>query len=211
MRRFFWAPKNLYFNWWLRKYFQSFFFLSQPLALGKRCIFVLIFYVPVNNFSIMLGCAFLGWTSTKQRIKCLAQVPPMRLEPATIGSRVTYSNTEPLHSPLHSFKLCRLKFKISQNIEFLSSNLKTCSMPLKNINYKWTGQLSFDKLEINQSKYYILPNSGFWGQQAPKSWIKKWTATCDFHQCGILTSVDSDKPLQPPFKLRNSNAVRSVP
>ena len=28
--------------------------------------------------------------------------------------------------------------------------------------------------------------------------------TCDFQQCGILTSVDSDEPVQPPFKLRNS-------
>ena len=29
--------------------------------------------------------------------------------------------------------------------------------------------------------------------------------TCDFKQCGILTYVDSDEPVQPPFKLRNSN------
>ena len=29
-------------------------------------------------------------------------------------------------------------------------------------------------------------------------------ATGDFQQSGILTSVDSIKPLQPPFKLRNS-------
>ena len=28
--------------------------------------------------------------------------------------------------------------------------------------------------------------------------------TCDFQQCGILTCVDSDEPVQPPFKLRNS-------
>ena len=28
--------------------------------------------------------------------------------------------------------------------------------------------------------------------------------TCDFQQCGILTSVDSDEPVQPPFKVRNS-------
>ena len=28
--------------------------------------------------------------------------------------------------------------------------------------------------------------------------------TCDFQQCGILTSVDSDKPVQPPVKLRHS-------
>ena len=28
--------------------------------------------------------------------------------------------------------------------------------------------------------------------------------TCDFQQCGILTSLDSDKPVQPLFKPRNS-------
>ena len=28
--------------------------------------------------------------------------------------------------------------------------------------------------------------------------------TCDFQQCGTLTSVDSDEPVQPSFKLRNS-------
>ena len=27
---------------------------------------------------------------------------------------------------------------------------------------------------------------------------------CDFQQCGILTSVDSYEPVQPPFKLRTS-------
>ena len=31
-----------------------------------------------------------------------------------------------------------------------------------------------------------------------------WDVTCDFQQCGILTSVDTDEPVQPPFKLRNS-------
>ena len=28
--------------------------------------------------------------------------------------------------------------------------------------------------------------------------------TCDFQQCGILTSVDSDEPVQSPVKLRHS-------
>ena len=28
--------------------------------------------------------------------------------------------------------------------------------------------------------------------------------TCDFQKCGILTCIDSDEPVQPPFKLRNS-------
>ena len=32
----------------------------------------------------------------------------------------------------------------------------------------------------------------------------KCLATCDFQQCSILTSVDSDEPVQPPFTLRNS-------
>ena len=27
---------------------------------------------------------------------------------------------------------------------------------------------------------------------------------CDFEQCGILTSPNKDEPVQPPFKLRNS-------
>ena len=31
--------------------------------------------------------------------------------------------------------------------------------------------------------------------------------TCDFKQCGILTSVDSDQPVQPPVKLRNSKII----
>ena len=26
-----------------------------------------------------------------------------------------------------------------------------------------------------------------------------WAVTCDFQQCGILTSVDSDEHVQPPF------------
>ena len=34
--------------------------------------------------------------------------------------------------------------------------------------------------------------------------------TCDFQQCDILTGIDSDEPLQPTFKLRNSNDVQSV-
>ena len=32
----------------------------------------------------------------------------------------------------------------------------------------------------------------------------KRAATCDFQQYGILTSGESDEPVQPPFKLINS-------
>ena len=34
--------------------------------------------------------------------------------------------------------------------------------------------------------------------------LSKWTVTHDFQQCGILTHIDSDEPVQPPLKLRNS-------
>ena len=34
--------------------------------------------------------------------------------------------------------------------------------------------------------------------------IYTWAVTCDFQQCGILISVDSDEPVQPPVKLWNS-------
>ena len=63
------------------------------------CLFDLIINVPVNIFSVMSGWVFLGLTSTKQRIKCLAQghnaVPPVRLEPAAPQSRIKHSTTEP--------------------------------------------------------------------------------------------------------------------
>ena len=51
------------------------------------CLFDLLLYVSVNNFSVMLGWFFQSWTSTKQRIKCLAQghkaVAPVRPQSAT--------------------------------------------------------------------------------------------------------------------------------
>ena len=31
--------------------------------------------------------------------------------------------------------------------------------------------------------------------------------TCAFQQCGILTSVDLDEPIQPPVKLRSSKLM----
>ena len=57
-------------------------------VLYKYFLFDLILYVPVNSFSVMSGRFFLGRTSTKQGIMCLAQghnaVTPVRLEPATL-------------------------------------------------------------------------------------------------------------------------------
>ena len=50
----------------------------------------------------MQGRVFLGWTSTKLGLMCLAQghnaMTPLRLEPAALQSRVEHSTTEPLPS-----------------------------------------------------------------------------------------------------------------
>ena len=45
---------------------------------------------------------------------------------------------------------------------------------------------------------WITENGTSW------NWNIIWAVTCAFQQCGILTSVDSDEPVQPRFKLRNS-------
>ena len=63
-------------------------------------------YDPVNNFSVMSGRfpVFLGGTSTKQQIKCLAPgynivTPPVvSLELATLRSPIYTLPTEPLRS-----------------------------------------------------------------------------------------------------------------
>ena len=67
--------------------------LRRPISL-----FDLILYVPVNNFSDMLGLVFLGLTSTKQGLMCLAQghntVTLTKLKPPTPQSQVKHSPTE---------------------------------------------------------------------------------------------------------------------
>ena len=40
--------------------------------------------------------------------------------------------------------------------------------------------------------------------------LKKWAATRDIQQCGILRNVDSDEPVQPSVGLETSNDIRSV-
>ena len=62
-------------------------------------LFVLIFNVTVNTYSVMSRWVFLGLTSTKQRIKCLAQghnsVLLVRLDPIPIDLESMHSTIEP--------------------------------------------------------------------------------------------------------------------
>ena len=67
------------------------------------CLFDLILYVSVNNLSVTSGRVFMGCTSTKLGLMCLAQghnaMMPVRLEPTALWSQVKHSTTEPLCSP----------------------------------------------------------------------------------------------------------------
>ena len=75
---------------------------NQLPTISSWFCFDFILYAPVNIFSVMSGWVFLGWTSTKQGLMCLAQEhnteTQMRLEPITPRSSVMHPSTEPLHS-----------------------------------------------------------------------------------------------------------------
>ena len=51
--------------------------------------------------------------------------------------------------------------------------------------------------------FQCLSKYPFGGFMSTKGYLIR-AVTGDFQQCGILTSVDSDEPVQPPFKLRNT-------
>ena len=90
---------------------------------------------PNNNFSVMSGqfSVFLGWTSTKQRIKCLVQglntMHPSSLEPVTFD-QVTYTLLE----SLCSFTACLLwSMSIEQHLyqKCMGDLHKTCTLKSK--------------------------------------------------------------------------------
>ena len=51
-------------------------------------------------------------------------------------------------------------------------------------------------LDLLEQCFSCLPDQGFA--------FYNWAVTCDFQQCGIFTSVDSDEPVKFPLKLTNS-------
>ena len=76
--------------------------------------------------------------------------------------------------------------------------------PTSQATFKWcfagvakVARFIFTRL-ISYCKFRCI----FFGHQIDVNIIR--AATCDFQQCGILTSVDSCDPVLPHFKLRNS-------
>ena len=64
-------------------------------------------------------------------------------------------------------------------------------------NYPACKELKHDPLEPKENTFNLLSHM-------------IWAMACDFQQCGILTSVDSDEPVQPPLSLETPNNVQSV-
>ena len=70
--------------------------------LNSTCFICLIwfFFRPSQQFFSYVGIVFLGWTSAKLGLMCLAQghnaMMPMRLEPVAFWSWVKHATTEPL-------------------------------------------------------------------------------------------------------------------
>ena len=75
---------------------------SNTISVSNRLFVWFDSLCPINNLSVIKGLVFLGWTSTKLGLMCLAQghnaVTPVRLEPANPLLRVKHSTTEPLRS-----------------------------------------------------------------------------------------------------------------
>ena len=86
-------------------------------------IFYLLFdsLHPIIDLSVIKGRVFLGWTSTKLGLTCLAQghntVTLVRLALAAPWSQVKHSTTEPLRSLPRNFT------KFDQAIPFLQYSL----------------------------------------------------------------------------------------
>ena len=103
---------------------------------------------------------------------------------------------------VHYIILC-VTGKISNKIVF---HTLTISFVIVNIVYPDEGDISSGSPFLG-----ICPFSGF---QISKSYsctnLHNWAMTFDFQQCGILTSADSDKPVQTPFILKTPNDVQSV-
>ena len=62
---------------------------------------------------------------------------------------------------------------------------------------------------MNNKCYYLSKYNSIQLEMAQLQIINQpagniWAMTCDFQLCGILACVDSDEPVQPTFKLRNS-------
>ena len=105
-------------------------------------------------------------------------------------------------------------YSISKDL-FLWADVGSCSpLIVKNstIYIWWSDSFDFTLMEKSIHEYkntQAIFKFIFVDDTCGKIWnerknLIKWATTHDFQQCGILTSIDSDELVQPPFMLRNS-------
>ena len=118
----------------------------------------------------------------------------------SIQTAVDELKTMDIHSIIH--KMRRKAFSTSHGgrkhakkiaILIIDGSLEE---PLKTLREAQRARIRGVEVFVIQVMYFCLLIKGY------KCKFEKRTS--DFQQCGILTSVDKDEPLQPPFELSNS-------
>ena len=127
------------------------------------------------DFVCLMGRVFLGWYSTRQGLMCLAHGHNSDAIEAWTLNRLVSSQALYHCTPILLVLMFVLMLYIPVN------NFTVISVMVNELSIPW------------HVVYYFYTQILY----------KIWALTCDFQQCGILTSVDSEEPVQPPVKLRN--------
>ena len=176
---------------------------------------------------------FLGWISTKH-MSCSRTQHSDSVESRALQSQVYQSTTEPLQFSMMGIFARKPVFGVSfkqvsnrsPQLQRLSRKIEISSVPSLHMQLSktritkvlirlrecagWSGPVLFAnpwrQVFSQQSTYgfecYLFPKGKNHRIFSLPNTI--WSSAWDFQQCDILTCVDSDEPLQPPFKLRNS-------
>ena len=131
----------------------------------KACIlFDLILYISVNSFSVMLWQIFLNWTSTKQRIKCLAQ------EYNTASSEARFRNPSISSQTLYHLAT-GLLMKNSMDPDQLASYCRWIYSFQNYFNRSWNLWLFICCMSVEHyNKIWSKPKAGL---EFPKSYVHR--------------------------------------
>ena len=176
-------------------------------------LFDLILYVPSTIFQLYRDRSYwvepvLSWDKCVL-LKDHNAVTPVRLEPAALRSQVKPSTIEPLRS--NNFCCDKGDWYQLNEIVFIIELSKKYLYLLfywPSIIYFFFDEINVLKainFELKLSLIYKFRRKLIYHIHLVRCTLHwKWAVTCDFQQYGSLTSVDSDKPVQPPFQLRSS-------
>ena len=106
--------------------------------------------------------------------------------------------------------ICHLVTSPFKSMYFQISYKNSCRKTIEATMMKKSTRLK--QIDIHNKHFYcsFLVSVDFLWQSFKHKLKKNWAVTWDFQQFDILTSVDSDEPVQPSFKLETPNDVQSV-